>query len=140
MYTAPSKLRHEAMKVFLKNISNDDFQELHEIFMAIDVGKDGFITGNDLRQVLGRFQDKISKREVRKIIRAVEAAPNHKINYTEFLMATVNLGQELTESKIYDVFQYFDNSGSGSIDIVDLASAYRKLGVEITFDELESTI
>jgi Ca2+-binding EF-hand superfamily protein len=56
------------MKVFLKNISNDDFQELHEIFMAIDVGKDGFITGNDLRQALGRFHNKISRRDIRKII------------------------------------------------------------------------
>jgi Ca2+-binding EF-hand superfamily protein len=55
-------------------------------------------------------------------------------------MATVNLRQELTENKMYDVFQYFDNSGTGFIDVEDLQAAYRKLGVEITTEELESTI
>jgi Ca2+-binding EF-hand superfamily protein len=55
-------------------------------------------------------------------------------------MATVNLCQELTENKMYDVFQYFDNSATGFIDVEDLQSAYRKLGVEITAEELETTI
>jgi Ca2+-binding EF-hand superfamily protein len=88
--------------------------------MDLDVGKDGYITASDLRHALGRFSTKIEVREIKEIIRAVEHAPHHKINYSQFLMATVNLREELTENKLFDVFQFFDTQGSGFVSVHEL--------------------
>ena len=63
---------------------------------------------------------------------------NKKINYTEFLVATMDVQNFLDEQKFNALFQQFDTDGSGNITAENIVSAMQKLGHEITQEELEN--
>jgi len=53
--------------------------------------------------------------EIQQIIENVDYAGNGKINYSEFLAATIELKQVLTYEKLWTLFKYFDTDNSGII-------------------------
>ena len=48
---------------------------------------------------------------------------NKKINYTEFLVATMDVQNFLDEQKFNALFQQFDTDGSGNITAENIVSA-----------------
>ena len=53
--------------------------------------------------------------EIKQIIANVDYAGNGKINYSEFLAATIELKSVLTYDKLWALFKYFDTDDSGII-------------------------
>ena len=51
--------------------------------------------------------------QIRALITEVDYTGNGKINYTEFLVATVNLNTFLDESKLKAIFSMMDTDQSG---------------------------
>lgn len=49
------------------------------------------------------------------MIENIDYAGNGKINYSEFLMATIELKSVLTNEKLAALFKYFDTDNSGVI-------------------------
>lgn len=45
----------------------------------------------------------------------VDYAGNGKINYSEFLSATIEVQRVLTEERVWAIFKYFDTDDSGEI-------------------------
>ena len=62
----------------------------------------------------------------------VDYAGNGKINYSEFLAATIEVKQVLTEEKLWAIFKYFDTDDSGFITTENLKQAFAKTGKKIT--------
>ena len=52
---------------------------------------------------------------------------NQKINYTEFIAATLNVREFLTDSKLYYLFRMFDVDQSGYITLENLNDAFSKM-------------
>ena len=57
----------------------------------------------------------MSAQEIDEIIHNLDYAKNHKINYTEFIAATINVHTYLTEEKLDALFNTFDVDGTGKI-------------------------
>jgi Ca2+-binding EF-hand superfamily protein len=53
---------------------------------------------------------------------------NQKINYTEFLAATVNVQNFVTEERLWALFNTFDTDGSKFITANNLKEAFSRLG------------
>ena len=70
------------------------------------------------------------------IINEVDYFGNGKINYTEFLVATLAVKAFLDDSKLQAVFNQFDTDGSGVITKDNIITAMNKIGHEITEEEL----
>jgi calcium-dependent protein kinase len=53
---------------------------------------------------------------------------NGKINYSEFLSATLDIEHYLTDTKLRTVFNVFDTDQSGYITAENIKFAFQKLG------------
>ena len=62
------------------------------------------------------------------------------INYSEFLAATIDVRDFLTDSRLRAVFNQFDTDSSGKITKENIYLAMQKLGREVPMDEIEQII
>ena len=74
------------------------------------------------------------------MITEVDYHGNGKINYSEFLSATIDVRSFLTEQKMQAIFQQFDTDNSGKITQENIFFAMQKLGQEIARDEISEMI
>ena len=70
----------------------------------------------------------------------MDYAGNGKINFTEFLAATVDVEQFLTNEKIEAIFDAFDVSNDGIISTDDFKVAFSKFGREISAEDIHEII
>lgn len=74
--------------------------------------------------------------EINQIIQELDYNNNHKINYTEFLAATISVQKFLTHQKLEALFKQFDVDGNNEITMANIKDAMSKLGREISDEEL----
>ncbi len=70
----------------------------------------------------------MTRKEVEEIMMHVDYAGNGKMNYSEFISATIEVQRVLTEEKIWAIFKYFDTDDSGEITSQNLKEAFAKTG------------
>jgi calcium-dependent protein kinase len=70
----------------------------------------------------------INQTELDHIIQEVDYHGNNKINYTEFLAATITINKILTNERLLAMFKQFDTDNSGYITPEDIIEAMHKLG------------
>lgn len=78
----------------------------------------------------------LNEDELQKIMRDVDYAGNGKINYSEFLVATVEVKRVLTYDRLWALFRYFDTDSSGYITQQNLRDAFAKSGKMLTKEQL----
>ena len=66
--------------------------------------------------------------DVDEIIKNADYMGNNKINYTEFLAATLSYQNFLTAERLQNLFNVFDTDGSGYITSDNLKEAFSRLG------------
>jgi Ca2+-binding EF-hand superfamily protein len=74
----------------------------------------------------------IPNEEIEKIINEVDYFGNGKINYTEFLVATLDVKAFMDDNKLQAMFNQFDTDGSGVITKNNIITAMNKIGHDIT--------
>ena len=67
----------------------------------------------------------------------MDYAGNGKINYSEFLAATIEIKRVLSEDKLWALFKYFDTDNSGIITPVNLKEAFAKTGKILTDKDID---
>mmetsp|Transcript_917 Transcript_917/g.931 ORF Transcript_917/g.931 Transcript_917/m.931 type:complete len:150 (-) Transcript_917:78-527(-) len=97
-------------------------QRLNEIFKAFDKNNDGELSREEL--IMGYTQlygdvDRAHK-EVKHILGQIDANNSGSVDYSEFMMATLNLKTLLTTEKLKAAFDMFDQDKSGSITIDEI--------------------
>ena len=70
------------------------------------------------------------------MIQNLDYAGNGKINYSEFLAATIVLKNVLTYDRLWALFKYFDTDSSGYITRENLKEAFAKTGKTLSEDEV----
>ena len=95
------------------------------------------ITSAELKQAIKKSQINIPDTEIDRIINEVDYHGNNKINYTEFIIATMDVKSFLDESNLEAIFNQFDTDSSGTITKDNIIMAMQKIGQEITQDDLD---
>ena len=72
--------------------------------MAMDEDGSGMINAKELADVLKKKQLNMSNKEIQEMIKEVDYYGNGKINYSEFLSATINVRSFMTEQKMQAIF------------------------------------
>ena len=62
----------------------------------------------------------------------VDVHKNGKINYSEFIAATISIQQFLTEEKLWMIFRHFDVDDTEYISRENIVEAMQKMGKELT--------
>jgi Ca2+-binding EF-hand superfamily protein len=70
----------------------------------------------------------------------LDYAGNGKINYSEFLVATIEIKKVLTFDRLWALFQYFDTDNSGYITPANLKEAFAKTGKTLTSEEIKNIL
>ena len=95
------------------------------------------ICRDDFKRIISKVRPLLSDEDLNRIFTEVDRHKNDKINYTEFLIATINFQKYLTEDNIKALFKQFDADNSGRITPSDIISAMHKMGEEIEDYELK---
>jgi calmodulin len=64
-------------------------QELLDAFNVFDIDNDGFISKDELRQVMRNIDTRITEEELEAMIEAIDEDGDGKVNYEEFMKATM---------------------------------------------------
>lgn len=119
------------MNLLVKTANEKEVQELRAAFQAIDTDGTGFIRAQELNDILIQKRMNVSDAEVREMIDQMDYHNNKKINYSEFLAATIDIKSFLSESRLKAVFNQFDTDSSGKITEENIYLAMQKLGREM---------
>ena len=128
------------MNLLVKTVSEDDVKDLKIQFQAIDTDGTGLIKASELQDILVKKRMNVSDAEIQEIISQMDYQNNQKINYSEFLAATMDVRNFLTDSKLKAVFQQFDTDNSGCITAENIKLAMQKMGKEISLQEVQEMI
>lgn len=79
----------------------------------------------------------MTSEQIENIIDEVDYFGNKRINYSEFLMATLDVRSFLNDKALRAIFNQFDTDASGSITRMNIVTAMNKMGREITQQELD---
>lgn len=84
-------------------------------FEKIDKDFSGFLELSELEQAIKNAEFNMSPEEIQSIVNELDFADNKKINYSEFIAATINAAEFLTEDKLEAIFKSFDIDNTGEI-------------------------
>ena len=93
------------MNMLVQMISQDEVRDLRAQFEAIDTAGTGMIDMNELTRVLTKKGIKVDQEQLNSVIAEIDYYGNSQINYSDFLSATINIRQYMTEQKLQAIFQ-----------------------------------
>lgn len=137
-YKGVSKLKQAALKMLVSMVDHKTIQTLTEEFNKIDKDRTGMIDLDELQQAIAKNQHiKMSEQEILRLIQEVDYFGTNKINWSEFLMATLDIREYLDENKLRAIFNQFDTDGSGVLTRDNIIATMDKIGNKITHNDLE---
>jgi Ca2+-binding EF-hand superfamily protein len=104
-YRGVSALKKAVMNILVKMTSSKEIEDLRELFTNIDKDGTGYITAIELKEALKEANISYSEQEIESIINEVDYKGKKKINYTEFLAASVSVKKILTEERLRAIFK-----------------------------------
>ncbi len=98
------------------------------------------ISANELETAMRKSGYDYSADEMHKMISNIDYAGNGKINYSEFLAASISIKNVLTYDKLWALFKHFDTDDSGMITPENIREAFNKAGKHLTDEDLKSIL
>jgi len=114
-----SKLQKAVLTCMASQLSEFEIMDLRKVFLALDKNGDGTITLDELKEGLSKLPD-IKANEIQQIMNSIDTDKSGKIDYTEFLAATMETNLYLKEEKLFMAFKMFDKDGNGKISAQEL--------------------
>ena len=123
-FRADHKLQKATLTFIASQLSTKgEREEMMDVFKAIDTDNNGALSRDELvngfTQIFGEGQENIEE-EVDKIMAQVDTDGSGEIDYTEFIVATMNRQKLLSTERLKQAFNAFDTDGSGSISSAEL--------------------
>ena len=119
LYNFRSKQKlHQAAIAFIVHqmSSNKMFDELKEIFKELDESGEGLLSKEELKKGYNKFfNDNLSDNEFDEIMKLIDQDKSGEISIEEFLRATVDRENLVTEKNLKLAFDYFDKDHSVSL-------------------------
>jgi len=109
----------------------EELKSLNDTFNCIDLDHEGFISIEELENAFLVAKIKISKDELDKVLEQIDNDKNGKLNYSEFLLASLNIKEFLNHNRVRKIFQSYDTENSGFIDLYSVKLALLRSGREV---------
>lgn len=131
-----NKLKKAALHCIARQASDTEIDELKELFQLLDKNGDSTVTLNELKdgvERLGKNNKKESWDSLKDIMEGADVDGNKRIDYTEFLAATISQKRFGEETACWAAFECFDKDGSGRINQKELVAVLQSDTVQATF-------
>ena len=115
-YLNSSYLKKFFLVFIASRIDENEILNLKKLFEAFNQSKDGQISIDELQSGLANLNPKnIDKDAVINLFNTIDVDKNARIDYTEFLAATLPKEKYLKKEKLYEAFRAFDKYNLGYI-------------------------
>ena len=127
LFRANTMLQQATLSYIASNMmSGQEIKELREAFIVLDVDGDGQLSAEELKRGFGNITISACL-ELEDILKSCDTDMNGMIDYSEFITATLDWQQHLSQDMLEKAFIVFDTDKSGSISIREIKQF---LGVE----------
>ena len=135
-YRVKSKFQSEAYNIIVKYLDVSQIKDLKEAFMSLDSEKNGYLSAEEVQQGLISAGYTIAANEIREIMMNVNFRKDGRINYSEFLAATLESRALLDDDAIWNAFNALDVDRSGFITESNVKAALRRAGRRMSHCEI----
>jgi len=116
-----SFIKKMGLMFIASRLDENEINNLKNVFSAIDKGKDGQISFEELKKGLLELKSShLSEEELKKVFDSIDVDKNGKIDYTEFIAATIETANYYRQERLLEAFENFDKDGSGQISKSEL--------------------
>jgi len=122
-YNAQYKLQQASLTYIVSQlVTNKEKEQLQKVFITLDKDKDGKVSTEDLVQGFKEYfgDDYPAEDQVEAIMDQIDIDGNGYIDLTEFVIATINKKNLLSEERLMAAFKVFDQDKSGSISVEEV--------------------
>ena len=116
-FTGSSKLKQAALAFIASHLTKDEEKrDLDKIFKEIDINGDGQLSKEEV--LLGyekHFGVEMTEEQVDEMFAKIDLDGNGTIDYTEFVMATMDEQRLITVDRLKQAFELFDADKSGAL-------------------------
>lgn len=132
-FRAEQKLKQATLAYIVSQcLTKEETDKMEEIFAAMDKNNDGMLSKQEISEGYEEhFGVPIDDEELDKIFAAIDTDGSGAIDYSEFLMATMNEQQLMSKEKLKQAFKMFDKDGSGTISKEEIKEALGNLDEEM---------
>jgi len=135
-YKCESLFKKSTLYLLVKMVKGEGFCKLKKEFKKMDLNKDGMISFDELKSAYVQSGIKVSDKEINLLITKLDFVGNQKVNYTEFLVATIDRTTIKKPDLIKDLFKQFDRNRNDTIEQEDIVRELQTLGRKVTKSEL----
>lgn len=139
-FHAKQKLQQASIAFIVHQMStNEHAKELREIFKAMDTSNDGRLTKDELQQGYEKYfkDSNYTEQEFADLMKMLDTDNSGYIEYEEFLRATMQMENVLTEKNLELAFNFFDEDKSGKLEPAEIKKA---LGITTSSESKEGTV
>ncbi len=131
-YRTRSKFQAEVHNVIAKCLNTHQIRDMKATFMALDIEKNGFLSFQELEQGLLTAGYQMAAHEIEEILQNADFKRDGRINYSEFLAATLESRDLLDDDVMWKAFNKFDVDSTGVITESNLKQALERAGRQVS--------
>jgi calcium-dependent protein kinase len=125
-YIQGSNMKKMALMYIASRLDENEINNLKKVFSAFDKTKDGQISYEELKQGLIQLKsNRITEQDVIYLFKALDVDHNGKIDYSEFIAATLQRANYFRSDRLLEAFMNFDKDNSGKISKDELIVALK---------------
>lgn len=139
-YRAPNRLQYEVLSFLMKNLDTSERVRIKEVFRSITAKSSGDLTFQDLEEAFGEVGIDGATEHIEELKKCLDFDKDGKIKYTDFLLATINKNEALTDANIQFAFHHFDTDNNGLITLDNLVEAFHREGKGLLEDDIKEIL
>lgn len=115
-FKAEQKLQQAAITFIVSQLaSSDEINELQLAFKDLDKNMDAKLSLDEIKEGYKKYMPEITEEEIDKILEIADADGSGEIDYSEWVVATIDKTKLLSDNKMKQAFSLFDKDGGGTI-------------------------
>lgn len=130
------KLKKVALTAIARTLPAKEIKELTDSFKALDVNGDGTLTYKEVVETMNKNKLEVPA-DLLEIMKDIDSDGSGQVDYTEFVAATLDKKQYMTEQNAWIAFRQFDLDGDGKITAQELKTVLGADGVGDHFDTVK---